>query len=188
MAKKILIVDDDFNQRDLYLELFDEAGYETFFASDGLEGLEIALDKKPDLVFTGIEMPRMDGFELIRNLRKNMVTAQVPVILFSHLGREEDHQKASSFPKVEFMLKGSDGPPVILKKIKELIGEAGEKSLRPKQEPQSSRPVPVNKIIPNTEKPITPKRPIQKPAPKSASPKRPKGAGRDRGGEGMIIV
>src|SRR3989344_7918655 len=108
--QKILVVDDDFQSREVYLELFRSKGYEVIPADDGLEGLELALKSRPDLVFTGIIMPRMDGFEFIRNLRVNITTAKVPVIMFSHLGREEDRQKAKSLAGVEFMVKGIDGP------------------------------------------------------------------------------
>ena len=122
MKKKILVVDDDRVQRELYEDIFSSKGYETITAKDGLEGLDLALKEKPSLIFTGIIMPRMDGFEFIRNLRNNIVTAETPVIMFSHLGREEDRAKAKEFEGTEFMVKGLDGPLDILKKVKLLIG------------------------------------------------------------------
>lgn len=119
--KKILVVDDDFEQRDLYVSLFTENGFQVIAARDGLEGLELALKEKPDLVFTGIIMPRMDGFELIRNLRNNAVLANVPIMMFSHLGREEDRAKAREFVNTHFMIKGYDSPKVILSRVQELL-------------------------------------------------------------------
>jgi len=125
-----LVVDDDFQSREIYLELFRSKGYEVIPADDGLEGLELALKDRPDLVFTGIIMPRMDGFEFIRNLRKNSVTAQVPVIMFSHLGREEDREQARKLTDVEFMVKGIDGPLDILVAVKKLLlGESKAQGL-----------------------------------------------------------
>jgi CheY-like chemotaxis protein len=121
MAKKILVADDDFKQRDLYVELFKNKGYHVISADDGLEALEIALKERPDLIFTGIIMPRMDGFELIRNLRSNVATADAGIIMFSHLGREEDRQKASQVPRVVFMVKGYDSPSAILEKVEEML-------------------------------------------------------------------
>ncbi|OGE74204.1 MAG: hypothetical protein A3I07_03110 [Candidatus Doudnabacteria bacterium RIFCSPLOWO2_02_FULL_42_9] len=125
--KKILVVDDDLVQKDLYLQVFKDKGYDVTGANDGLEGLDIALKFKPDLVFSGIIMPRMDGFEFVRNLRNNAIMAEVPVILFSHLGREEDKKKAEKFTKVTFMIKGLAGPNVILTKVKELLDKKNEK-------------------------------------------------------------
>jgi CheY-like chemotaxis protein len=122
MKKTILVVDDDTVQKDLYTDVFKNKGYDVISAIDGLEGLETALKNKPDLVFTGIIMPRMDGFEMIKNLRANVVTANIPVMMFSHLGREEDKEKAKKIPNVYFLVKGFDSPKEILKQIAELIG------------------------------------------------------------------
>lgn len=124
MKKKILVVDDDTQQKSLYMEVFQVKGFEVSSASDGLEGLETALKQRPDLVFTGIIMPRMDGFELIKNLRANVATSSIPVVLFSHLGRAEDKARAAKIPNVYFMVKGFDGPNDILKKVEELIDGA----------------------------------------------------------------
>jgi CheY-like chemotaxis protein len=127
MSKKLLVVDDDLTQRDFYVEFFRQKGYEVTPANDGLEGLDIALQLKPDLVFTGIIMPRMDGFEFIHNLRNNAITAQTPVIMFSHLGREEDREKAKKLANVIFMVKGMDGPKVILEHVEKLTNKADTK-------------------------------------------------------------
>ena len=121
MKKKILVVDDDPTQRDLYVDVFKAKGFDVLSAKDGLEGLEVALKEKPDLVFTGIIMPRMDGFEFVRNLRANVVTAKIHIMMFSHLGREEDRGKAKKLSDVVFLVKGMDGPADILKKVEELI-------------------------------------------------------------------
>lgn len=197
MAKRILVVDDDFEQRDLYVDLFEENGFDTISAVDGLEGLEKALAEKPDLVFSGIAMPRMDGYELIHNMRKNIVSAQTPVILFSHLGREEDRQKAASLPYVTFMIKGMEGPPVVLKKVKELIGQPGEKTPKPKPETikisgETIKPTKEVKAAPAA---IEPPRFVEPKLPKNIKkPKIPKKnpekiyKNRDRAGTGMIIV
>ena len=126
MKQKILVVDDDAVQRDLYVEVFKEKGYEVISASDGLEGLETALKAMPELIFTGIIMPRMDGFEFIRNLRGNIVTAQIPVIMFSHLGREEDREKAKKLDNVTFMVKGFATPAEIVAKVAELLDQSKE--------------------------------------------------------------
>ncbi|HEX9503249.1 MAG TPA: response regulator [Patescibacteria group bacterium] len=121
IKKKILIVDDDEQQRELYVDLFKDKGFEVASAEDGRQGLDMSLKAKPDLVFTGIIMPWMDGFEFIRNLRINPLTAEVPVIMFSHLGREEDREKAKKLSNVTFFVKGIDGPADILKKVQELV-------------------------------------------------------------------
>ena len=61
MAHKILLIDDDNDVRRWYEGVFKESGFDVMVASDGLEGLNIAMKEKPDLIFTGIIMPKMDG-------------------------------------------------------------------------------------------------------------------------------
>ncbi|OGE78927.1 MAG: hypothetical protein A2751_00610 [Candidatus Doudnabacteria bacterium RIFCSPHIGHO2_01_FULL_46_14] len=121
MSKKVLVVDDDFGQRDLYLELFREAGFEVTPANDGQDAWEKIQKDRPDLVFTGILMPRMTGFELVDKLRHNKTTETIPIIIFSHLGREEDRKKALGLPFVAFMVKGYDRTTKILKQAKDMV-------------------------------------------------------------------
>lgn len=91
---KILIVDDDDAVRNLYVEVFNGKGFEVIEAVDGLDGMEKALANLPDVIFTGIIMPRMDGFNLNEALKKNVATSNIPVVMSSHMGREEDRKKA----------------------------------------------------------------------------------------------
>ncbi|MEJ0021297.1 MAG: response regulator [Candidatus Doudnabacteria bacterium] len=121
MNQKILVADDDLAQRDLYVDLFKEGGYQVTTADDGQDAWEKIQQNKPDLVFTGILMPHMSGFELIEKLRSNKSTETTPVIIFSHLGRPEDRAKAGKLPFVEFMVKGFDRPINIVRKAEEML-------------------------------------------------------------------
>ncbi len=125
--KKILVVDDDLDQRSIYEAMFKESGFDVRVAEDGLQASDIAFEDTPDLVFTGVIMPKMDGFELVEHLRKHVATAKIPIIMFSHLGREEDRKKASAYGLVTFMVKGYDSPQSILARAKQLLG-VSEKS------------------------------------------------------------
>lgn len=80
---KILIADDDAAIRKLLKRLLAEHGHRTFEAADGLDALHLARQEKPELVVTDVLMPVMDGFELVRQLRLDPITASVPVILIS---------------------------------------------------------------------------------------------------------
>ena len=68
---KILLVDDEVNTRDLYSDVFHSAGFTVSAANDGLEALEVMSKDRPDIVFTGVIMPRMDGFGFIEGVRKD---------------------------------------------------------------------------------------------------------------------
>lgn len=127
VPKKILVVDDDMDQRDIYEQLFKQSGFEVSIADNGLQAYDMALANPPDLVFTGVIMPKLDGFQLIEQLRKNAMTSRAPVIMFSHLGREEDKMKAMVYENVAFMIKGFDSPKTILEKVKDMIHDADKK-------------------------------------------------------------
>lgn len=102
----IVLIDDSDEMRDLYTEVFRNDGFEVRSAKDGLEGLEMINEKTPDVIFTGIMMPRMDGFTLVESLHKNVATASIPVVFFSHLGREEDQKRAADLGVKKFIIQG----------------------------------------------------------------------------------
>lgn len=109
MEKKfeVLVIDDNAEMRELYGEVFREAGFVVRTAEDGLAGLEAVNQKTPDVVFTGIIMPRMDGFALTEALKKSVVTASVPVVFLSHLGREEDERRAKEIGVKKFIVQST---------------------------------------------------------------------------------
>jgi DNA-binding response OmpR family regulator len=127
---KILVADDDFAQRDLYAELFRQHGFEVTVADDGQDAWEKLEKGHFDLLFTGILMPRLDGFSLLKKIRSHPNTNTMPVVVFSHLGREEDRVKASGFPRTDFVVKGYDSPVEILQKVKALTTSGGAKGSR----------------------------------------------------------
>ncbi len=120
----ILVVDDDVSSRRLYREVFQKEGFNVLTAQDGLEGLDIAIRERPDLVFTGIIMPRMDGFELISSLRKNAATSDIPIVMYSHLGREEDKRKAHELGVKDFVVRSVVTPREVSDRIKTYLGQS----------------------------------------------------------------
>ena len=113
----ILIVDDDQDLKDTYVAVFQQAGFTVLSAADGVQGLALAKQHKPDIIFTGISMPELTGFELMEKLKTNRETAVIPVIIFSHLGRDEDREKAHALGAKAFVIKGITSP----KEVKELV-------------------------------------------------------------------
>jgi PleD family two-component response regulator len=120
---KILIVDDDENVRDLYAEIFRTEGFEVIEAVDGLEGVDKAIANTPDIIFTGIIMPKMDGFGLKEALSKNVATSNIPVVMSSHMGREEDHQKAMEVGIRDFFIVGMITPKEVVARIKSFFSQ-----------------------------------------------------------------
>lgn len=122
---KILIVDDDNPTRQMYAEIFQNANFDVLEAKDGIEGLDIATKENPEVIFTGIIMPRMDGFALMEALKKNIATANIPVIISSHMGREEDQQRARTLGARDFVVRGLTSPIQVLKRIEALFASEG---------------------------------------------------------------
>ena len=120
--KKILLVDDDESIRTMYAEIFNKEGFDVEEAIDGLEGLEKATQNVPDIIFTGIIMPRMDGFGLIESLRKNVATAEIPIFMSSNMGRKEDEEKAKEKGVKDFFIVGMIPPKQVVGRVKSLFG------------------------------------------------------------------
>jgi len=118
---RILIVDDDDATRSLYTEVFKKHGFDVTEAVDGVEGLDMATKNVPDIVFTGIIMPRMDGFALMEALKKNMATSSIPVAISSHMGREEDQRKAKELGAGDFISRDMNTPNEVVERIKAVL-------------------------------------------------------------------
>jgi len=122
---KILVIDDDAPTREMYAEVLAKAGYEILQAEDGVQGLDIATKEMPDLIFTGIVMPRMDGFTLMETLKKTVMTATIPVIISSHMGREEDQQRANVLGAKDFIMRDVTPPREVVERINALFVRSG---------------------------------------------------------------
>jgi two-component system, OmpR family, alkaline phosphatase synthesis response regulator PhoP len=90
MPKKILAVDDERHIVRLVEVNLARAGYQVVTAFDGREALQKVEAEKPDLVVLDVMMPYMDGFEVLRNLKANPVTAEIPVIMLTAKAQDAD--------------------------------------------------------------------------------------------------
>lgn len=118
---KILIIDDDEPMRTLYSEVFGKNDFNVIGAGDGREGLDKAVKELPDIIFTGIVMPEMDGFELMEALKKNVSTRDIPVVISSHMGREEDKKRAQTAGAKDFITRDFNTPNEVVARIKTIL-------------------------------------------------------------------
>jgi CheY-like chemotaxis protein len=92
MSKKILVVDDNLDTRELtHLHLTTE-GFTVVVASDGREGLYLAGAEQPDLIITDISMPGLDGVEMVKQVRQQSEIKDVPILVLTAMGKEEMEQ------------------------------------------------------------------------------------------------
>ena len=121
--KKILIVDDDEFLLGVYAKNFRDERFEVLTAHDGEEALEIInAGNIPDVIFTGITMPKMTGFELVAKLQADEKLAQIPVAINSHRGRLEDEKLAHQMGADDFIIQGVTTPAETVRRIKLLVG------------------------------------------------------------------
>jgi two-component system, OmpR family, alkaline phosphatase synthesis response regulator PhoP len=93
--KTILVVDDDMDLNEVMCNFLSDAGYETYSAYDGKEGMTMTREVKPDLVLLDIMLPNVDGIEVCRNLTKDENTKSIPIIMVTVKG--ELSSKLSSY-------------------------------------------------------------------------------------------
>ncbi len=93
MAKAVLIVEDDLQNRQLVKDLLNIKGYDTIEATNGEEGIAIAKAKKPDLILMDIQMPVMDGIRALEILKGDPETREIPVVAVTAYAMKEDRQK-----------------------------------------------------------------------------------------------
>lgn len=95
-------------------------GYKVLMASDGLEALKIAISERPKLILTDSVMPRMDGFGLLRALKANPMTSEIPVIMLTSKASTEDEQKALEFGFSDFIPKPVQ-PLRVVSRVKHIL-------------------------------------------------------------------
>lgn len=124
--RKVLLVDDDIEIREMYSEILAIAGYDTIEANDGAEGLEIAKIDLPDIIFTGINMPNMDGFTLMEKLKESPQTNAIPVVISSHMGKEEHRLKAEQLGAKDFIVKNRVTPRETVERMNAILSKGKE--------------------------------------------------------------
>ncbi|GIP35232.1 response regulator [Paenibacillus sp. J2TS4] len=102
--RTILIVDDTSSNILLFDTILGEE-YEVLYATNGEEGLDIALKFQPDLILLDVMMPGMDGYEVCRLLKKNPLTMAIPIIFISVLDHEEDEGNGLKAGAIDYIAK-----------------------------------------------------------------------------------
>lgn len=102
---KILVVDDEKNIRLVVGKSLEKAGFEVYYAVDGVQAVEKANDINPDLVLLDLRLPKLNGFLVLEALKSDTTTEDIPVIILSALSEEDDVQKAISLGAEDFLVK-----------------------------------------------------------------------------------
>lgn len=105
MAKKILIIEDEPAQAGAIEMTLKKSGIETKIAYDGMAGLEMARLEKPDLILLDIVLPKMDGIDVLKQLRADKSTAEIPILILTNLASGDTVREVMQAGGTEYLVK-----------------------------------------------------------------------------------
>lgn len=122
MAKRILIVEDNPQNRYLVSFLLEQQGYELITAEDGAEALEMLEGDTPDLILMDMQLPKVDGYEATRRIKANERLRDIPLVALTAHSMRRDEQRAIDAGCDEFVTKPVDADG-LLALVSRLLGE-----------------------------------------------------------------
>ncbi len=120
--KKILLVDDADTILMMERMILNRGGYELITAKDGQEAVAKAVAERPDLILLDIVMPRMNGFEALKQLRSQEATKAIPIMMVTTRGEEENVEAGFASGCDDYITKPLNGSEV-LAKVRSYLGE-----------------------------------------------------------------
>ena len=121
-SKKILVVEDTEDNRQILRDLLGMAGYDMVEAHDGAEGVAKAIEHRPDLILMDIQMPVMDGYEATRRIKANPELKAIPIVAVTSYALSGDEQKTREAGCDAYIAKPYS-PRQMLAKVKEILGQ-----------------------------------------------------------------
>lgn len=122
--QRILVVDDSITVREVERKLLENQGYEVDIAVNGMDAWNALRTSHYDLVVTDVDMPRLNGIELVSQMKSNASLKSLPVIIVSYKDREEDHINGLDVGANYYLTKSSFHDDTLIKAVIDLIGEA----------------------------------------------------------------
>jgi two-component system cell cycle response regulator DivK len=121
MPKKILVVEDAEDNRQILRDLLGMAGYDVVEAHDGAQGVAMATEHKPDLILMDIQMPVMDGYEATRQIKASPELKAIPIMAVTSYALSGDEQKTRDAGCDAYIAKPYS-PRQMLAKVREILG------------------------------------------------------------------
>ncbi len=119
-VKKIVVVDDEREMTQLLKIELESEGYNVSACHDGAAGLDLIRQNKPDLVMLDVMMPKMDGYEVLKILKKDPLTNNIPIIMLTAKGLEDEIQKGLDLDADDYISKPFHSG-LLLKRIKSIL-------------------------------------------------------------------
>lgn len=123
-GKKLLIVEDEQDIRELYSEILREEGYEVIEAWDGQVGLKEALSGKFDLILLDIMLPKVDGLHILKEIKKKPELVKIPIILLTNLGADAVIKEAFTLGAEAYIIKSEYTPDQVITEVNKVFGNS----------------------------------------------------------------
>jgi len=120
---RVLFVEDDPTVAQMYRLKLELDGYQVIMAKDGEEGLRLANEVVPDIVFLDIRLPKVDGFAVLEGLRGCDRTRNVPVVILSNYGEQELVDKGLKLGALEYLIKSQTTPANLSRGVENWLRE-----------------------------------------------------------------
>jgi DNA-binding response OmpR family regulator len=124
-ARRVLLAEDDRFLRKAAGAMLRRQGFTVLTAEDGEEALRIARAEMPDLILLDLIMPKMQGFEVLKALKRDSETFPIPVIVLSNLGQESDSQAAREMGALDYWVKANLALEELVKRVEEVFTDGG---------------------------------------------------------------
>lgn len=122
VAQRVLYIEDEKFFADTLENVLSQIGYDVKQAPDGEAGLRVAREWKPDLILLDLLLPKIEGFEVLRQLKADLATSKIPIVVLSNLNSESDVKKAKELGALHFFVKAVTMPTSISSTVKEIVG------------------------------------------------------------------
>lgn len=121
--RRVLIVEDNHDNRAIFAAILHHHGYEVLEAADGEDGVRLAREAHPDVILMDISLPRMDGIEATTRLKRDDDTASIPIIAVTAHAMREDEQRVREAGCDAYLAKPVQ-PMRVIEEVNRLIGDA----------------------------------------------------------------
>lgn len=128
---KVLIVEDDMQIQQMYATMFTIRRYTVILAGDGEEGLAKTRAERPDVILLDIMMPKMNGIEMLENLKRAPDTKDIPVVMLSNVADDEHVQEALSKGALKYIIKSEYVPRQVAEVVEQIVGHKDQNDKTP---------------------------------------------------------
>jgi DNA-binding response OmpR family regulator len=119
--KHILLVEDDTFLSGMYVTKLTLAKLDVTLATNGIEALAKARQFRPNLIMLDVMIPKLDGFGVLRELKKSRILSKIPVILLTNLSDQISYDKAKTYKVADYLIKAQYRPDEVIGKVRQIL-------------------------------------------------------------------